>query len=62
MKALKVLIGCEYSGAVRDAFLALGHDAMICYLLPTDAPGPHYQGELFDVIDYPWDVAIFHPP
>ena len=62
MKALKVLIGCEYSGAVRDAFRALGHDAMSCDLLPTDAPGPHYQGDLFDVIDYPWDIAIFHPP
>lgn len=59
---LKVLVGCEYSGAVRDAFLELGHDAMSCDLLPTDTPGPHYQGSLFDVIDYPWDVAIFHPP
>jgi hypothetical protein len=59
---LKVLIGCEYSGAVRDAFLALGHDAMSCDLLPSDAPGPHYQGDVFDVIDYPWDLAIFHFP
>jgi hypothetical protein len=38
-----------------------GHDAMSCDLLPTDAPGPHYQGDVFDVIDYPWDLAIFHP-
>lgn len=59
---MKVLIGCEYSGVVRDAFRALGHDAMSCDLLPTDATGPHYQGDLFDVIDYPWDIAIFHPP
>lgn len=59
---LRVLIGCEYSGAVRDAFIEHGHDAMSCDLLPTDAPGPHYQGSLFDVIDYPWDIAIFHPP
>jgi hypothetical protein len=59
---VKVLIACEYSGTVRDAFLALGHDAMSCDLLPTDAPGPHYTGSLFDVIDYPWDLAIFHPP
>jgi hypothetical protein len=59
---VKVLIGCEYSGAVRDAFRALGHDAMSCDLLPTDALGPHYQGNIFDVIDYPWDIAIFHPP
>lgn len=59
---MKVLVACEYSGTVRDAFLAMGHDAMSCDLLPTDAPGPHYTGSLFDVIDYPWDLAIFHPP
>jgi hypothetical protein len=59
---VKVLIACEYSGAVRDAFIRAGHDAMSCDLLPTDVPGPHYTGSLFDVIDYPWDVAIFHPP
>lgn len=62
MKPLKVLVGCEYSGTVRDAFRKLGHDAMSCDLLPTDAPGPHYHGDIFDVIDYPWDIAIFHPP
>ena len=59
---MKVLVACEYSGVVRDAFIRGGHDAMSCDLLPTDAPGPHYQGSLFDVIDYPWDLAIFHPP
>lgn len=59
---MKVLIGCEYSGAVRDAFIERGHEAMSCDLLPTDKPGPHYQGSVFDVIDYPWDLAIFHPP
>lgn len=59
---MKVLIACEYSGAVRDAFIRGGHEAMSCDLLPTDEPGPHYQGDLFDVIDYPWDLAIFHPP
>jgi hypothetical protein len=59
---MKVLVGCEYSGAVRDAFRAQGHDAMSCDLLPTDVPGPHYQGSVFDVIHYPWDLAIFHPP
>lgn len=42
--------------------LSGGHEAMSCDMLPTDAPGPHYQGDLFDVIDYPWDIAIFHPP
>lgn len=62
MKKLKVLVGCEYSGRVRDAFIALGHEAMSCDLLDTDVPGPHYTGDLFDVIDYPWDLAIFHPP
>lgn len=59
---MKVLIACEYSGKVRDAFIALGHEAMSCDLLPTDAPGPHYQGDVLDVIDYPWDLMIAHPP
>lgn len=59
---MRVLIGCEESGVVRDAFLALGHEAMSCDLEPTRSHGPHYQGSVFDVIDYPWDLAIFHPP
>lgn len=59
---LRVLVGCECSGAVRDAFIRGGHDAMSCDLKPTQAPGPHYHGSVFDVIDYPWDLAIFHPP
>ncbi|NHN93796.1 DNA cytosine methyltransferase [Acetobacter sicerae] len=59
---MRVLIGCEYSGVVRDAFIALGHDAMSCDILPTDRAGPHYQGDVRDVLDYPWDMAIFHPP
>ena len=59
---MRILIGCEYSGVVRDAFLARGHDAMSCDLLPTESPGPHYQGDVRDVLDYPWDMAIFHPP
>jgi hypothetical protein len=59
---LKVLIACEYSGRVRDAFLALGHDAMSCDLLATEAPGPHYQGDVRDVLDFPWDLMIAHPP
>lgn len=59
---MRVLIACEYSGRVRDAFLALGHEAMSCDLLPTDAPGPHYQGDVRDVLDYPWDLMIAHPP
>lgn len=59
---MKVLIACEYSGVVRDAFIRAGHDAMSCDLLPTDAPGPHYQGDVRDVLDYPWDMMIAHPP
>ena len=58
---MKVLVACEHSGVVRDAFIRGGHDAMSCDLLPTEHPGPHYKGDLFDVIDYPWDLAIFHP-
>ena len=59
---MRVLIACEYSGTVRDAFLALGHDAMSCDLLPTDVPGPHYQGDVFDVVGDGWDLMIAHPP
>ena len=59
---MKVLVACEYSGRVRDAFLALGHDAMSCDLLPTDVPGPHYQGDVFDIINDGWDLMIAHPP
>ncbi len=62
MKKLRVLIGCESSGAVRDAFTALGHDAMSCDLLETEVPGQHYKGDLRDVIHANWDLAIFHPP
>lgn len=59
---MKVLVACEYSGTVRDAFIARGHDAMSCDLLPTDVPGPHYQGDVFDVIGGGWDMMIAHPP
>ncbi|WWW34047.1 hypothetical protein V8017_12985 [Stenotrophomonas rhizophila] len=59
---MRVLIACEYSGAVRDQFIAGGHEAMSCDLLPTDAPGPHYEGDVRDVLDYPWDLMIAHPP
>lgn len=59
---MRVLIACEYSGTVRDAFRAAGHDAMSCDLLPTDKPGPHYQGNIFDVILDGWDLMIAHPP
>ena len=59
---MKILIACEYSGRVRDAFIARGHDAMSCDLLPTDALGPHYQGDVFDVINDGWDLMVAHPP
>jgi len=59
---MRILIACEYSGRVRDAFIKAGHEAMSCDLLPTDAPGPHYQGDVRDVLDYPWDLMIAHPP
>ena len=59
---MKVLVACEYSGTVRDAFIRAGHDAMSCDLLPTDVPGPHYQGNVLDVIEDGWDLMIAHPP
>tara|TARA_R110000824_G_scaffold299664_1_gene487711 strand:- start:8 stop:595 length:588 start_codon:yes stop_codon:yes gene_type:complete len=59
---MKILIACEYSGAVRDAFVALGHDAMSCDLLPTDVEGPHYQGDVADIINDGWDMMIGFPP
>ena len=59
---MKVLIACEYSGVVRDAFIAAGHDAMSCDLLPTEQPGPHYQGDVMDIINDGFDLMICHPP
>jgi len=61
-KDMRVLVACEYSGTVRDAFIAAGHYAMSCDLLPTDSPGFHYQGDVKDVIDGGWDMMIAHPP
>lgn len=59
---MKVLVACEFSGVVRDVFRALGHDAMSCDLLPTEADGPHYQGDVRDVLGQSWDLLIAHPP
>ena len=59
---MRVLIACESSGAVRDAFTRAGHYAMSCDLLPTEQPGPHYQGDVRDVLDQGWDLMIAHPP
>lgn len=59
---MKILIACEYSGRVRDAFIKAGHDALSCDLLPTDVPGPHYQGDVTDIINDGWDLMVAHPP
>ncbi len=59
---MKVLIACEYSGRVRDAFTKLGHDATSCDLLDTDTPGKHYKGDVLDIINDGWDLMIAHPP
>ena len=59
---LRILVGCEFSGIVRDAFLAKGHDAVSCDLLDTETPGPHIKGSVLDHLDDGWDLAIFHPP
>ena len=59
---MKILVACEYSGRVRDAFLALGHDAMSCDLLPTEAEGPHHMGDVLELLHMGWDLMIAHPP
>ncbi|MHB1408027.1 MAG: hypothetical protein ACYCXC_00290, partial [Acidovorax defluvii] len=59
---MKVLVACEYSGRVRDAFIGAGHEAMSCDLLPTDSPGPHYHGDVRDVLHDGWDLMVAHPP
>ena len=59
---MRVLIACEYSGRVRDAFLAKGHDALSCDLLPTEVPGPHHTGDVREILDQSWDLMIAHPP
>lgn len=57
-----MLVACEYSGVVRDAFIAKGHDALSCDFEATEKPGPHYQGDVRDLLDFPWDLMIAHPP
>ena len=57
-----ILIGCEYSGTVREAFAKLGFNTWSCDLLPTDIPGQHFQCDVREVLDKGWDLAIFHPP
>ena len=62
MNKLRVLVACEFSGIVRDAFIAKGHDAISCDLLPSERPGPHIQGDVLDVINQGWNLMIAHPP
>jgi hypothetical protein len=59
---VKVLIACEYSGIVREAFTAKGHDAWSCDLLPTEIPGKHHLGDIFEIINDGWDLMVAHPP
>lgn len=61
---MRVLVACEFSGTVRDAFRARGHDAMSCDLLPSEAPGPHHQGDVLELLgrDSAWDLMVAHPP
>lgn len=61
MKSLRVLVACEVSGTVRDAFLALGHEAISCDLKPTQSPGPHHQGDVREILGQPWDLLVAHP-
>ena len=59
---MRVLVACEYSGVVRDAFIRRGAEAMSCDILPTESPGPHYQGSVLDLLDEPFDLVVAHPP
>lgn len=58
----RVLVACEYSGRVREAFAAQGHDAWSCDMLPTEQPGQHYQGDVRDMLAQEWDLMVCHPP
>ena len=59
---MKVLVACEYSGIVRDAFTSKGHDAWSCDILPTESPGNHFQGDILEHLDKGWDLMIAQPP
>lgn len=59
---MKILVACEYSGRVRDAFAKLDHDVVSCDLLPSDTHGEHYQGDVRDILYNGWDLMIAHPP
>jgi len=61
---MRVLIACEFSGIVRDAFMRAGHDAVSCDLLPSESIGPHHRGDVREILtgSHPWDLMIAHPP
>ncbi len=59
---MRILVACEFSGIVRDAFAAKGHDAWSCDLLPSERPGNHIQGDILDSLNENWDLMIAHPP
>jgi hypothetical protein len=60
---MRVLVACEFSGIVRDAFIRKGHNAMSCDLLPTESPGPHYKGDIWAMLSTrSWDLMVAHPP
>lgn len=59
---MKILIACEFSGIVREAFIKMGHDVVSCDLLPSDIPGKHYQGDVRNILNDGWDMMIAHPP
>jgi len=59
---MKVLIACEFSGTVREAFKAKGHDAWSCDLLETEIPGQHIVGDVLEILNDGWDLMIAHPP
>ena len=59
---MKILIACEFSGIVRNAFIQRGHDALSCDILPTESPGQHYQGDVLEILNDGWDLMVAHPP
>ena len=62
MKKLRVLIACEFSGIVREAFKTKGHDAWSCDIITTEIPGQHIEGDVLEILDEGWDLMIAHPP
>ena len=59
---MRILVACEFSGTVRDAFIKRGHYAVSCDLLPSDNGGPHFQGDVLDILGWGWDLMVAHPP